>query len=118
MARALFDQFLINGKPMFAPDADIEFSYEDLDDEESGRDESGVMHRMPVRQNVGSWGFTYSVLTQEEKDYLDGLFAGKATFKFTVSGEVKTCYRSGVTVSWQNARTGLWRGCGFTIIEC
>ncbi len=112
------DLFLIDDMPMPVPDEDVEVRYEDIDAAAAGRDESGVMHRMPVRQNVGSWGFTYSVLTQEEKDYLDGLFAGKATFKFTVSGEVKTCYRSGVTVSWQNARTGLWRGCGFTIIEC
>lgn len=112
------DLFLIDDMPMPIPDEDVEVRYEDIDAAAAGRDESGVMHRMPVRQNVGSWGFTYSVLTQEEKDYLDGLFAGKATFKFTVSGEVKTCYRSGVTVSWQNARTGLWRGCGFTIIEC
>lgn len=112
------DLFLIDDMPMPVPDEDVEVRYEDIDAAAAGRDESGVMHRMPVRQNVGSWGFTYSVLTQEEKDYLDGLFSGKATFKFTVSGEVKTCYRSGVTVSWQNARTGLWRGCGFTIIEC
>ena len=77
-----------------------------------------MLHRIPVRQNVGSWGFHYGLLTQQEKDYLDSLFAGKATFRFTCNGAVHTCYRSGVTVTWQNAKTGLWRGYGFTIIEC
>lgn len=112
------DLFLIDDMPMPIPDEDVEVRYEDIDAAAAGRDESGVMHRVPVRQNVGSWGFSYSVLTQEEKTYLDQLFAGKATFRFTVEGVTKTCYRSGVTVSWRNAATGLWRGYGFTIIEC
>lgn len=112
------DLFLIDGLPMLAPDGDVEVRYEDIDAAAAGRDESGVMHRLPVRQNVTSWGFTYSVLTQQEKDYLDSLFSGKATFSFTCGGKTRVCYRSGVTVSWQNAKTGLWRGYGFTVIEC
>lgn len=110
--------FLIDDMPMPVPDEDVEVRYEDIDAAAAGRDESGVMHRIPVRQNVSSWGFRYGLLTQEEKDYLDRLFAGKATFRFTCSGQTYTCYRSGVTVTWQNAKTGLWRGYGFTVIEC
>ena len=37
MARVKTELFQINGKPMFAPDADIDFSYDDLDDADSGR---------------------------------------------------------------------------------
>ena len=40
------DKFLINGKPMLVPDAGMKFSYEDLDSSESGRDQSGYMHRV------------------------------------------------------------------------
>ena len=112
------DLFLIDNMPMPIPDGDVQVRYEDIDAAAAGRDESGVMHRLPVRQNVGSWEFSYSLLTQEEKDYLDGLFAGKATFSFTCNGAQHTCYRSGVAVTWKNAATGLWRGYGFTIIEC
>ena len=110
--------FLIDGQPMLLPDRDVEVRYEDIDAAAAGRDESGVMHRIPVRQNVCSWTFTYSLLTREQKQYMDSLFAGKATFRFTCGGETRTCYRSGVTVTWRNAKTGLWRGYGFSIIEC
>ena len=112
------DLFLIDGQPMPIPDENVEVRYEDIDAAAAGRDESGVMHRIPVRRNVESWGFTFDTLTNEEKAYLDGLFAGKTTFRFTANGTTKTCYRSGVTVTWQNARTGLWRGYGFTVVEC
>ena len=110
--------FLIDDRPMLIPDEEIQVRMEDIDAAAAGRDESGVMPRLPVRQNICSWGFTYTVLTDEEKTYMDSLFDGKATFRFTCQGRSYTCYRSGVTVSWSNARTGLWRGYGFTIIEC
>ena len=110
--------FLVDGQPMLIPDEGVEVRYEDIDAAAAGRDESGVMHRIPVRHNVCSWTFSYDRLTKEEKAYMDSLVAGKATFRFTCDGETKTCYRSGVTVTWQNAKTGLWRGYGFTIIEC
>ena len=116
----LTDLFQIDGKPMPVPDRDVQVRYEDVDTAAAGRDESGVMHRIPVRQGVGSWEFQYSVLTDEELQYLRGLFKGKATFSFTYPGfdgpESRTCYRSGETVTWR--KLGLWRGCGFTIIEC
>ena len=64
--RKTTDLFLINGMPMLLPDADVGMSYEDLDSAESGRDESGVMHRIPVRYKVGAWSFTYHHLTEEE----------------------------------------------------
>ena len=43
----------------------------------------GVMHRIVVREKVGTWGFTYSRLTDAQYAYLVGLFAGKAQFSFT-----------------------------------
>ena len=117
--------FMINGKPMLVPDSEVGVSYEDLDSADSGRDESGVMHRIPVRYKVSSWSFSYSHLTEAEKQYMENLFPEDADFEFThpdrldASILVSTCaYRSKYGISWKNARTGLWSNYSFNIIEC
>lgn len=123
--RATTNLFMINGKPMLVPDSEVGVSYEDLDGSDSGRDESGVMHRIPVRFKVGSWSFSYSHLTEEEKQYMEGLFPEEADFSFThpdrknaAVSVVSRAYRSKYGISWKNARTGLWSGYSFNIIEC
>lgn len=117
--------FKIDGKPMFAPDGDMGFSFEDLDGSDSGRDEAGVMHRVVVRRGVGTWSFTYSNITDEELAYMESLFKNKAQFTFThpklgnCGATVQTtAYRSKFSVSWKNARTKTWRNYKFNIIEC
>lgn len=120
------DLFLIDGKPMFAPDANISFSFEDLDDADSGRDESGVMHRIVIRHNVMSVSFEFSQLTYEEYKYMESLFANKATFSFTRPDSLdpeappitSKCYRSKYGIIWQNAKTGMCKNYKFNIIEC
>ena len=123
--RAKTELFLINGQPMLVPDAEVGVSYEDLDSSDSGRDESGVMHRIPVRYKVSSWSFTYSHLTEEEKQYMESLFPDAADFTFTHpdrldSSVAVSCkaYRSKYGISWRNAKTGLWSNYSFNIIEC
>ena len=123
--RAKTDLFQINGVPMLAPDEAVEVSYEDLDAADSGRDEAGFMHRTVVRYKVASWKFTYSHLTEEEKRYMEALFGDAATFRFTHpsrlnanTAQTTKCYRSKYGISWKNARTGLWSGYSFSIIEC
>ena len=125
MANTNTDLFLINGQPMLAPDADISFSYEDLDSSDSGRDESGVMHRIVVRYKVGSWSFEFSHLTEADMQYMESLFGETPDFLFTHpsrtnSGEQVTtkCYRSKYGIAWHNAKTGMWRNYKFNIIEC
>lgn len=117
--------FTINGKPMLAPDTEVGFNYEDLDASDSGRDESGIMHRIVVRHKVPSWSFSYSNLTEEEKQYMENLFPDAPTFQFghpgridSVHMEVTECYRSKYGITWKNARTGLWSGYSFNIISC
>lgn len=119
------DLFKIDGIPMLAPDAEVGFSYEDLDGDGAGRDESGYMHRIMVRGKVGSWSFTYSNLTEEEKQYMENLFGNKAEFRFTAPSRLNAAvpvtvraYRSKYGISWRNARTGLWSSYSFSIIEC
>jgi len=123
--RAKTNLFQINGKPMLVADADVAVSYSDLDAADSGRDEGGFMHRIVMRYKVGSWKFTYSHLTEEEKQYMESLFPDEVNFQFLHPShrdagvmEQTLCYRSKYDISWKNARTGLWCGYGFSIIEC
>lgn len=125
MARILFDQFKINDKPMFAPDADIDFSYEDLDSADSGRDESGYMHRIVVRYKVMSGSFEFSHISEADMQYMESLFPDEPDFEFTRPSRTDSsvlvttrCYRSKYGISWRSARTGEWRNYKFSIIEC
>lgn len=125
MGRVLSNEFMINGKPMYAPDSDTTFEFEDIDSSDAGRTEDGVMHRSPVRYNVGKWGFKYSSLTEAEKRYMESLFPDEPTFEFTHPDRidssvsvVSTCYRSKYSLSWYNAKKGVWKNYTFNIIEC
>lgn len=121
--RSTTELFKINGQNMLAPDEEVEVSYEDIDAADAGRDQAGFMHRIPVRTKVASWNFVYDTLTDEEKNYMESLFGDSATFTFTHPGRDGTvkeslCYRSKYSLSWKNARLGLWRNYSFTVIEC
>ena len=123
--RAMAPFYQVDGQPLYAPDADMEQSFEDLDAADSGRDEAGVLHRFVVRHKVGRWSFSYAWLTDAEVQYLLGLFAGKATFAFTypAAGTAQgtatcTAYMSRYSIAWRDARRGLWRNFKFNIIEC
>ena len=119
----LCDAYLIDGSPMLAPDADVSISFSDLDDADTGRDESGIMHRIVVRHRVGTWGFNYSSLTVAEYRYVRSLLDGKTDFDFTyrdIDGELKTCraYCSNDSITYHNAKLGLYKNLKFNIIEC
>ena len=118
-----FEKYLVDGRPLLLPDADVEMTFTDLDHSDSGRDESGYMHRILVRERVGSWGFQYSWLTAEEYAYLRGLFAGKQTFTFRyqdADGGWKSCraYCADHSITYRDARLGLYKNLKFHIIEC
>ena len=117
--------YQINGKPLLAPDAGVEMSFQDLDAAESGRDESGFMHRIVVRNKVGVWNFTYSHLTEAQYAYLLSVLpaGGSFTFTYPVPGSSDrltetTAYLSQYGVLWQDARTKHYRNLRFSIIEC
>ena len=121
----LTELYQINGMPMLAPDADVQMSFEDLDAADSGRDESGVMHRIPVRYKVASWQFSYSCLTQEEYAYMLSILPQAGSFTFThpagddcTRTESCTAYLSGYSIVWHSARTKDYRNLKFTVIEC
>ena len=121
--RQLYFDLLIDGEPILTPDEDLEMEYNDLDSAESGRDESGVMHRILLRPGVRKLTLHYGSLTREEYRYMAGLFGGKADFAVTYrdhDGEESQfrAYRSGHSITVRNARTGLYKNYKLTLIEC
>lgn len=125
MGRTLTNLYLIDGKPIFAPDNEQSYSYEDIDSADAGRTEDGYMHRAVVRYKVGKWEFSYAYITEEDKQYIESLFGDRPTFEFTrpdrydsTKTVTTTCYRSKYSLSWYNAIKGQWRNYTFNIIEC
>ena len=115
--------FLIDGQPILLPDGGVEISLEDLDSAESGRDESGVMHRIVLREKVRKYSLTYSHLNREEYLYTMSLIGGKPTFKVVKlepdGGTVSfTAYCTKVGITLQNKRTGVYKNLKLNIIEC
>ena len=118
-----FDAFQINGQPLPIPDGDVELSYQDLDSGSAGRDESGVMHRIRVRRRVATWSFSYFALGRETFHYLEELLSREPVFTFTYPGSdgtPKTCraYCAKTSLTYENARLGLYRNYKFSVIEC
>ena len=123
--RVLTDLYQINGKSMLAPDNEQSYSFEDIDASDAGRTEDGVMHRSPVRYKVGKWSFSYSSITEEEKQYMESLFPDEPTFEFTHPDRIdssklviSTCYRSKYSINWFSSKDGVWKKYSFNIIEC
>lgn len=117
------EDFLIDGKPILIPDEGVQISLEDLDSSESGRDESGVMHRIVIREKVRKYNIPYGILSKEEYMYLQSLFAGKPTFevqKREPDGSIVrfSAYCSKIGITIQNKRTGMYKGLTLNIIEC
>ena len=121
----LTELYLLDGKPVVAPDEGLEMSFEDLDSAQSGRDESGYMHRKMVRRKVGVWSFSYSHLTGAQYRYMLSVLPQGGTFSFTYpdpenpgSQKTTTAYVSAYSVVWHSARTDTYRNLQFSVIEC
>lgn len=121
----LTELYQIDGMAMVAPDADVKMSFEDLDGAQSGRDESGFMHRILVRRKVGVWEFSYSHLTRQEYAYMMSILPQGGSFLFTHPGrqdstvpEQTRAYISRYGVVWHSARTDSYRNLTFSVIEC
>lgn len=117
--------YQINGKPLLAPDEDVEMSFADLDASDAGRDESGFLHRIVVRPKMGTWSFVYSRLTQEEYAYMMGILPQTGQFTFThpklsdcTQWEDTTAYLDRYSIVWHSARTKDYRNLKFSIIQC
>lgn len=123
MSRALWYDCLIDGQPVLVPDEDIDLSADDLDSDESGRDEGGVMHRIVLREGMMVLPLTYSVLNHEDYRYMESLFRGKHEFTLKYrdpGGEIfeYIAYRSKYGITLSNHRTGVYKNYKFNIIQC
>lgn len=107
---------------MLVPDENVEFSVQDIEAVDSLRDESGFLHRFVARESVGRWDFSYAYLSQQEYDYMESLFAGKASFVFThpdgENSDQVIAYRSKHSVVLHRANAGQLRNYQFSIIAC
>ena len=124
ISRAYSDEFFVDGTPLLSPDRDVNITENDLDSSDTGRDESGIMHRIVVREGVRTWGpFNYAILTADDYQYIKSLFKGKAHFTFTFKDadgtEVSTlAYCSKRSITLQDSATGYYKNLAFNIIEC
>lgn len=121
--RALWYDFLIDGNPILVPDEEIQISKEDLDGEDSGRDESGYMHRIRLREGVRSIPLSYWSVNHAEYKYMESLFSGKPEFTVRYKDpdgneQTFTAYRSKHSITLRNHRTGDYRNYSFNVIEC
>lgn len=121
--RKLYLDFRIDDVPILVPDQDLEIEYNDLDSDETGRDESGVMHRVVLREGVRKVTLNYETLTREEYLYMRSLFAGKSQFVVTYRDHDGyeadfEAYHSSHSITVRNARTGLYKNYKVSIIEC
>lgn len=122
MRKPYYD-FLIDGKPILMPDEGVSISASDMETEDSGTDESGVLHRFLLREKVRSFGLAYDTLTLEEYRYMRALIRGKTSFEVKYrdpDGQLAelTAYCSGYSLSLHNARLGLFKGLKLEIMEC
>lgn len=110
--------YTVDGRPLLDSSEDAEQSFSDLDASDSGRDESGYMHREVLREKVGTWSFNYPLLDAEDYAYMKSLFNGRATFTFAHPEGSCTAYMSKYSIVVKNHRTGLYKNLKFNIIEC
>ena len=123
MKREFCYEYLIDGKPLLAPDMNVDITENDLDSPESGRDEAGYMHRMIIRSSVKTWGFAYAVLDAKDYTYIQDLFRGKESFIFSYrkpDGSMVTtrAYSSKRSITLRDYATGEYKNLKFNIIEC
>lgn len=121
--REFYNDFLIDDKPILAPDAGVELKLTDLDSQDSGRDESGVMHRIVLRKGVRTWDFSYSALTVEEYRYMLSLFENKVQFRVRFRNlwgqeESVDAYNSNHSILLYDLRRGIYKNLKFTVVEC
>ena len=76
----------VNDEPIYVPDADVSIQHSHIASPESGRDESGYMHIIWLRQDVHKVGLKYKLMSGEELEYMRNMMQGK-TFSFTFAHE-------------------------------
>lgn len=115
-------KFFVDGKPLYDPSECAE-EEDSLADENSGRNDAGVMEIFFIRTSIKKWSLKYAVMTAEEYRYTRDLLQAK-TFSFTAprAGEqiVVNAYcskNSGDACFYRSASDSLYKNMQFNIIE-
>lgn len=121
--RSTTPDFLIDGKPLLAPDSGVVLQRQDLESEASGVDERGIRHRIVLRPRLKKWTLRYKLLTGQEVRYLQGLFEEKDTVNFQYllpGGTVESCTAScgEDTAALADSKEDLWENMVLVISEC
>jgi hypothetical protein len=121
--REFYYDLQIDKKPILVPDADVQVEFSNLESEDSGRDESGFMHRIVLRRGIRTWALSYGILSAEEYRYMESLFAGKDQFLVDYldgQGRPASCiaYRCEHSLAVHNAAKGIYKNYQFSINEC
>lgn len=126
MIREFDPVYMVDGKPMLQPDCGYpKITETDIDEDESGRDEAKIMHRVVAREGVTTWAFYYKFLDQEDLDYIKSLFKGRPEFVFThgVASDgslmIADAYRSKLAYDRYGEHDSIpvYKGLEFKIIE-
>jgi hypothetical protein len=124
MIRVLDAFYAVDGTPMLTPDMEMAEMETDIDEEDSGRDESQFMHRFVAREKVRTWAFSYAIVDGEDLAYTKALFAGRPTFLFSYeeNGKKKTVEAYCSKLNYKKCRGpcahGLYKELKFNIIQC
>lgn len=116
--------FAVDGTALLTPDMDMNVAESDLDEEDSGRDESQFMHRFVAREGVKTWSFSYALLDGEDLAYIKALFKGRHSFTFSYedNGQLATTTAYCSKRSYKKCRgpntRGIYKDLKFNIIEC
>ena len=118
----LTEIYRMDGKAMPIPDAGVVMTFADVDAPESGRDEAGFYHRIPLRYKVGSWTFTYHRMGLEAYRYLESILPRNGSFLFHrpgATGEAESlCRLEKFEVTLETLPSGRYRDVTFTVTEC
>lgn len=117
MVRNKSTTLFINGNPLPIPDSGATITENDLDSDDTGRDEAGFMHRVRLRPAVKTWEFPYAHLSAEDYSYIRSLVSD-AEFQVSFWGEETTAYCSNNSAVLRNEVTGDYEGFNLKIIEC
>ena len=124
MIRVYDEYFKVDGQALLTPDMDMAEQETDIDEEDSGRDESQFMHRFVAREKVKTWSFSYALLDGEDLAYIKALFAGRHSFLFSFeeNGALQTVEAYCSKRTYKKCRGpnvhGLYKELKFNIIQC
>lgn len=87
--------YQIDGAPIVAPNAGVKLGLTDIEAPETGRDESGFLHRTVLRTGIATWQLCYERLTRQAYEYMQSILPRTGSFAFTHPA----CQSAGSTLS-------------------